>query len=727
MRKRLNKIVAVALTATTISSVAATVNTAQVSAAPVVPNNEYVQHFKDMYAKIHNANNGYFSDEGIPYHAVETLMVEAPDYGHETTSEAFSYYMWLEAMNAKLTGDFSGFKKAWDVTEKYIIPGETDQPSASMSNYDPNKPATYAAEHPDPSMYPSQLQFGAAVGKDPLYNELKSTYGTSQVYGMHWLLDVDNWYGFGGATSTSPVYINTFQRGVQESCWETVPQPCKDEMKYGGRNGFLDLFTGDSQYATQFKYTNAPDADARAVQATYYAQLAAKEWGVDISSYVAKSTKMGDFLRYSFFDKYFRKVGNSTQAGTGYDSAQYLLNWYYAWGGGISSNWSWRIGSSHNHFGYQNPMAAWILSNTSDFKPKSPNAATDWNNSLKRQIEFYQWLQSAEGGIAGGASNSNGGSYQAWPAGTRTFYGMGYTPHPVYEDPGSNEWFGMQAWSMQRVAEYYYSSKDPAAKSLLDKWAKWACANVQFDDAAKKFKIPAKLVWTGQPDTWTGSYTGNSNLHVKVEAYGEDLGVAGSLSNALSYYAKALESSTDAADKVAYNTAKETSRKILDYLWASYQDDKGIAVTETRNDFKRFNQSVYIPSGWTGKMPNGDVIQSGATFLSIRSKYKQDPSWPNVEAALANGTGVDMTYHRFWGQSDIAIAFGTYGTLFTDPTPGLKGDVNSDAKVNAIDLAILKKYILDSTTKINTANSDMNGDGKVNAMDLALLKKALLA
>ena len=41
----------------------------------------------------------------------------------------------------------------------------------------------------------------------------------------------------------------------------------------GGRNGYLDLFTGDSQYSAQFKYTNAPDADARAVQATYWANV----------------------------------------------------------------------------------------------------------------------------------------------------------------------------------------------------------------------------------------------------------------------------------------------------------------------------------------------------------------------------------------------------------------------------------------------------------------------
>ena len=109
-----------------------------------------------------------YKSRGIPYHSIETLIVEAPDYGHVTTSEALSYYMWIEAMYGKFTGDFSEFEKAWDITEKYMIPTESDQPSASMAKYDPNSPATYAAEWEEPSMYPSELIFGAPVGDDPI-------------------------------------------------------------------------------------------------------------------------------------------------------------------------------------------------------------------------------------------------------------------------------------------------------------------------------------------------------------------------------------------------------------------------------------------------------------------------------------------------------------------------------------------------------------------------------
>ena len=170
---------------------------------------------------------------------------------------------------------------------------------------------------------------------------------------------------------------------------------------------------------------------------------------------------MGDFLRYAMFDKYFKTMGCASPqcpAGNGYNGAHYLMSWYYAWGGPIPSNggWAFRIGSSHNHFGYQNPMAALALTTVPAFvhararKPR-PTGRT----SLSRQLQFYRWLQSADGGIAWRRYQQWGGRYAAPPAGVATFYGMFYQENPVYHDPGSNTWFGFQAWSMDSVAEYY--------------------------------------------------------------------------------------------------------------------------------------------------------------------------------------------------------------------------------------------------------------------------------
>ncbi len=54
------------------------------------------------------------------------------------------------------------------------------------------------------------------------------------------------------------------------------------------------------------------------------------------------------------------------------------------------------------------------------------------------------------------------------------------------------------------------------------------------------------------------------------------------------------------------------------------------------------------------------------------------------------------------------------------------GDVNNDGTINAIDYALLKKYLIDQSISINTSNADMNFDRVIDALDLAALKKFLL-
>lgn len=386
---------------------------------------DYKAKFTSLYNKIHNSSNGYFNSEGIPYHSVETLMAEAPDHGHETTSEALSYYIWLEVEHGRMTGDWSGLQKAWNIVETQMIP--TDQEQPSNDGYNSSKPATYASEHNDIRQYPSQLQPEIPVGSDPIYNDLKQKHG-NRVYGMHWLKDCDNFYEFGDAPNKS-VYFNTFQRGAHESVWKTVPQPSIEKLQHGGPNGYLDLFSisKNGTYGAQYKYTNAPDADSRAVEAIFWAKKFADAQGGSpiVNEIVAKASVMGDWMRYSMFDKYFKPIGcqDINASGTGYNSAHYLLSWYYAWGGPTTpQGWAWKIGCSHSHSGYQNPMAAYVLSQVPDFTNNmSQNGPSDWKKSFMRQVQLYYWLQSKEGAIAGGVTNSFNGSYDKYPSGKPTF------------------------------------------------------------------------------------------------------------------------------------------------------------------------------------------------------------------------------------------------------------------------------------------------------------------
>jgi len=641
---------------------------AQINSAGV-----YTQRFLDQYKKIHDQSHGYFSPEGIPYHSVETLMVEAPDHGHQTTSEAYSYYIWMEAMHGGITQDYSGFNKAWEVMEKNIIPTKADQPTNSF--YKPEKPATFAGEWDQPSDYPSPMETGVPVGQDPLAQELSSAHGNSDIYAMHWLQDVDNVYGFGNAPgkceagpgTKGPSQINTYQRGPQESVWRTIPQPTCDNFKFGGKNGFLDLFVKDSNYAKQWKFTAAPDADARAIQGAYWANVWAKKQGKEssISETLTKAAKLGDYLRYALFDKYFKKIGNcvsksSCPGGSGKDSAHYLLGWYFAWGGALDSSagWAWRIGDGTAHFGYQNPLAAYALANVAELKPKGSSAVEDWKKSLERQIELYEYVQTAEGAFAGGASNTVNGRYDAPPSNltANTFHGMFYDWEPVYHDPPSNNWYGMQAWSTDRLAQYYYVTGDAKAKALLDKWVSWALKSITFDSNGV-YKVPSTLNWDGIPDAYNaGTKSANNGLHVKIVDSGSDVGVAAATARTLAYYAA----------KSGSAEAKTAAKKILDGMWTHFQTTKGVADKEERADYKRFNEKVYVPSGWTGKMPNGDVISSNATFIGIRSFYKKDPDWHKVDTYLKGGAVPVFTYHRFWQQADVAIAQGAYGLLFNE-------------------------------------------------------------
>jgi hypothetical protein len=648
------------------------------------PVSSYIEEFMAQYNKLKAPANGYFSPEGIPYHSVETLLVEAPDHGHETTSEAFSFWLWLEAQFGRVSGNWAPFNQAWNVMEQFIIPTAAGQPGG-MTSYNPADPADYAPEFNQPSQYPSPLSTSVVAGSDPLANELQTTYGNRNMYAMHWLIDVDDVYGYGtgrgaslsecGDNTKRVTYINTYQRGPQESVWETVPHPSCETGRFGQSGaGFPPLFVAGSG-SNQWRYTNAPDADARAVQAAYWALTWATQQGnqSQISATVAKAAKMGDFLRYAFYDKYFKTPGCTNPncpAGSGKNSSNWLLSWYFAWGGDIGGAWSWRIGSSHNHGGYQNPLAAWVLSpaGPAALRPQSPTAPADWQQSLTRQVQFYTWLQSAEGAIAGGATNSWDGAYAAPPAGTPTFFGMAYDVDPVYHDPPSNQWFGFQAWGMQRLAELYEVTGNAQAKAVLDKWVTWAVANTTLGTGSS-FLFPNEMDWSGAPaasfSTPDGTPGPNPNLHVTVRNRGNDVGVAAAYARTLIHYA------ARAGATPLGTSAKNTAKGLLDRLLL-LKDSRGMVVQETRADYNRFDdvwsssnqQGLFIPPGFSGRMPNGDTVQPGSTFLSIRSFLRSDPAWPQVQAYLDGGAVPTFTIHRFWAQADIAMALADYGSLF---------------------------------------------------------------
>lgn len=757
----------------------------------------YAEWFGALYDDVitNGQENGYLSQNdngansfGIPYHAVETLIVEAPDYGHETTSEAMSYIVWMAAMRDVLgaadTNDLSAtndITKAWNTLEA-MIPGWSEAAKgSSVSTVDYKSiwnqsrlKADSAPELDQPNLYPTQNQGGDAV--NPLYDQFKSAYGSQNgYYLMHWLADVDDWYGFGGGKGNF-TFINTFQRGREESCFETVPHPSIEELRYGNSSdGIKGIFNGVGNVSAQYAFTNAPDAEDRAIQAVYFANL----YGVGSSEISNLAGMMGDQLRNNMFDKYYKEIGcqNIWTSSDNYDSAikgqHYLMSWYTAWGGALASgnySWAWQIGCSHSHEFYQNPLAAYALlydsSLTAGMKTGS-DAVEDYKESLKRQIEMYLWLQSAEGPIGGGCTNSYNGRYETYPDGISTFYDMAYVAHPVYADPGSNHWIGNQVWAVQRLAELYYYVKtkgdatngmtfgglslEDALATILDRWVGWFIENIKYDyvDAdgnEMPYAIPSTLNWAepesdgtiasdamynpdNQPATWTGKYDAHANddYHCTIGGYGmSDVGCVSSLCNTLIYYAAAnsVDGSYAASDNGSSTAEKAlyTANKLLSKQWEGARDEIGLSFTEHNGSLTRiFEQSVYIPSNYNGTMPDGSKLQNGATFISIRESYYDDPMFQELQEVYEATDGTedyDLNYHRFWHAGDAIMAYGAMALLYPEVDPLIDdddliwGDSNDNGTVEIADAVFILQAIADpSNAEYNrTARGEKQAD-----------------
>ena len=778
-------------------------------------NESYAAMFESLYDDVitNGQASGYLSKQnnggdsfGIPYHAKETLVIEAPDYGHETTSEAMSYIAWVTAMHDVLVkqgvidGTAGDLEKGWKTLEA-IIPGWSEASGISDTiKYDSiwqqtRLKADTAKELDLPEQYPT-----SNVGVDainPIFSEMKSSYGGDNgYYLMHWLADVDNWYGFGGGNGNF-TFINTFQRGEQESCFETVPHPCIEELKYGNTtDGVKGIFNGVGNVAPQYAFTNAPDAEDRAIQAIYFAN----QWGVDCGELSGLAGKMGDQCRNDMFDKYYHAIGcqdiqSSGSAGT--KSQHYLMAWYTSWGGALDKyDWAWQIGCSHSHQFYQNPLAAYALVTDEWINSgmQSKQATADYEESLKRQVEMYLWLQSVEGPFAGGCTNSYRGRYEKYPAGYPTFYEMVYVPHPVYADPGSNHWIGNQVWSTQRLAELYYyvvtkgdtsgvkpagMSLEDALDALLERWISWFEENTHFDYATEDGKIlsyciPSNLDWGDDdtdyscaPDTWTGKYdpNGNQNLHCEITGYGQgDIGCVSSLCNTLIYYAAAkgipaseAQEKTAKDDSVAAKGLRLANR-LLTAQWNQGRDDIGIAFEDSNGSLKRvFTQDVYIPTNYSGQMPDGSPLENGATFISIRQSYEKDPMFQELKKvydATKETKDYKFKLHRFWHMGDALMSYGGMALLYPDvkpyeegptpdpdPVPGatLWGDANCDDQVLLNDAVLVLQSLgnadafgqngsdANCITAQGVANADVyeNGTGLTNSDALQIQKYCL--
>ncbi|OUM57246.1 glycoside hydrolase family 48 protein [Piromyces sp. E2] len=121
---------------------------------------------------------------------------------------------------------------------------------------------------------------------DPIAQELVEVYGTWDMYVIHWIIDCDNRHGYGqqGDGVSNPSFINTFQYDIPESEWKIIT---------------VMLNIRDTQ-------------QLQMLILVLFKLLLAKEDGYNFFFFdlVAKIAKLGNYLRYYYYDKYFKKIGN---------------------------------------------------------------------------------------------------------------------------------------------------------------------------------------------------------------------------------------------------------------------------------------------------------------------------------------------------------------------------------------------------------------------------------
>jgi endo-1,4-beta-D-glucanase Y len=179
-----------------------------------------------------------------------------------------------------------------------------------------------------------------------------------------------------------------------------------------------------------------------------------------------------------------------------------------------------------------------------------------------------------------------------------------------------------------------------------------------------------------------------------------------------------------------YDAIRYQWRTAIDYSWY------GTSKAKTNCDLvSNFFKNIGYAS-----------IKDGYTITGSQISANHSSTFVSCTAAAAM-TGDDSTYAKNIYNENIKIkdsgnytyygntlrlmillyTTGNFPNLYKYSPQTIKGDVNSDGSIDALDIALLKKAILTQIfSDINISSSDMNDDGNIDALDLPLLKVKIL-
>ncbi|MHB8061898.1 MAG: glycoside hydrolase family 9 protein, partial [Ruminiclostridium sp.] len=135
------------------------------------------------------------------------------------------------------------------------------------------------------------------------------------------------------------------------------------------------------------------------------------------------------------------------------------------------------------------------------------------------------------------------------------------------------------------------------------------------------------------------------------------------------------------------------------------------------------NGVYYIEIDWSGNSFYGDREFHFGLVAGLDSEWK--PHWDPTNDWSRQGITKEYAVNN-----NISVFKDGVKMFGNEPPNGneeiLLGDLNGDKNVDAIDYALLKKYILEPTGGIDLNIWDLNKDGQVDVLDLVVLNKILL-
>lgn len=166
-------------------------------------------------------------------------------------------------------------------------------------------------------------------------------------------------------------------------------------------------------------------------------------------------------------------------------------------------------------------------------------------------------------------------------------------------------------------------------------------------------------------------------------------------------------------------------------------DESGVAIISPLTQYKDtdiYYVNICIPDG-EKVMPVSAKLQETEVQLRIILPY--DANCWDAENDYSNQGIIGVTdsvrteYITVYDNGKLVFGTEPDGTQPVDDTTvisELKGDVNCDNTVNASDVKLMKEFLLKgkSLSSQGAKNAQMNSDGKLNAIDLAMIKRKLM-